>query len=99
MSAIDRVKELLAAAEDDRTCDEQYGPFRGGCDECGRYSNKGAVAAKRALERAGFSRVGGKWPAAEELVALAEHAEVHDRDCCQQLARLDKLEGVMEGGK
>ena len=76
MSAIDRVKKLLAAAEDDRTCDDQYGPFRGGCDECGRYSNKGSYAAKRALGRAGFASVGTTgYPAAQALVESQEALE------------------------
>ena len=69
MSAIDRVKELLAAAE----CNTQ---------------------SRRTIALSQLSALA--IPFAEELVALAEHADVHDRDCCQQLARLSGLAKAMD---
>ena len=78
MNVIDRVKELLAAAEDDRTCADKHSMFRGGCKECERYSNKGAVAAKRTLEGMGFAPVGNRYPAAQALVASQEALSATD---------------------
>ena len=52
------------------------------------------VQSRRTIARSQLSALA--IPFAEELVALVEHAEVHDRDCCQQLACLDGLEEAMK---
>lgn len=74
-------KELLKlylATVDDRKCAEFRGPFRQGCDECERYSNKGAVKAKHDLDNQGFSRGGSDDPfgRARQYVALLEALEM-----------------------
>ncbi len=65
MSALDRVKELLAAELDDRTCEHKEMSDKRiemTCKECRRYERKRPYVALRKLE----ARVR---PIAEELVA------------------------------
>ena len=75
MSVPETLQELLDAGEDDRTCAERHSMSRQGCAECQRYSDKGAYAAKRTLERLGFACVRQDYPAARTVLTLTEALE------------------------
>ncbi len=87
MSAIDRVKELLAEADFDKLYDIERklnGDLKSAKVSCCDYSPatwckhfEAARNAARNLRNLGFSRVNsGEWPAAEELVASQEALEI-----------------------